>query len=269
VWAWRTGRIQGIAQAEDLVLCLLPFEAAFYAQAAVHAEFVGHPLADEIPLEVDAGAARRALGLAERSTVAILPGSRHAEVARLGADFAATIAWLRAQRRDLQFVAPMASAAVRAQFEQALKRHAGGVEVLVLDGQSHLAMAAADAVLVASGTATLETLLSQRPMVVAYRVAPFTAWLARRLKLMKVSYFSHPNLLAGRHVVPEFFQEQVTPQALGFALLRQLDNPEERRSLARLFAEIHVRLRRNASARAAEAVLSLLVGESAAVAGAT
>jgi lipid-A-disaccharide synthase len=266
VWAWRRGRVHGIARSVDLVLCLLPFEQDFYAEAGVRAEFVGHPLADQIPLTPDRAAARAQLARADRPVVGVLPGSRLGEVTRLGEDFAGTIAWLAARRSELQFVAPMASPAVHARFEEALRRHAPGIAVRLVDGHAQLALAAADVVLVASGTATLETMLSKRAMVVAYRLSALTSWLVRQFKLMKAPHFAQPNLLAGRVVVPELFQEQVTPEALGTALLAQLDDPAGREALARLFTELHLKLRRNASARAAEAILSLIPAPRAAVA---
>jgi lipid-A-disaccharide synthase len=258
VWAWRQGRVRTIAKAEDLVLCLFPFEAQFYERAGVRAEFVGHPLADQIALEPDQRGARRQLGLEDRLTVAVLPGSRAGEVARLGNDFAGAIRWLHAQRPELQFVAPMANGRVRADFEAALRIGAPGIAVHVIDAQAQVALAAADVVLVASGTATLEATLSKRPMVVAYRLGRLTGWLLRRFAVMKAPYFSQPNLLAGRAIVPEFFQEQVTPESLGGALLAQLDDRHGRQALVQQFTDIHLRLRRNASARAAEAILNLL-----------
>lgn len=258
VWAWRRGRVAGIARAVDSVLCLLPFEAEFYTHAGVHAEFVGHPLADQIPLLPDRAGARAALALGERTTVAILPGSRLGEVARLGDPFAAAVRWLHERRPDLQFVAPMANPQVRAKFEEALRRHAGNVPVSVIDGRAQAALAAADAVIVASGTATLETLFSKRPMVVAYRLGALTAWLVRTFKLMKAPFFSQPNLLAGRAVVPEFFQEAVTPEALGGAILAQLEDAPGRAEIERLFTAIHEDMRRGASERAAAAVVDLL-----------
>jgi len=258
VWAWRQGRVRTIAKSEDLVLCLLPFEQQFYQLAGVRAEFVGHPLADQIPLDPDRPAARHELGLEERPTVAVLPGSRVGEVNRLGEDFAGAVGWLAARRPQLQFVAPMANPEVRACFEAALRSKAPQVAVHVTDGHAQVALAAADVVLVASGTATLEATLSKRPMVVAYRLGGLTSWLLRHFGLMKAPFFSQPNLLAGRAVVPELFQEQVTPESLGDALLAQLDDRAGRETLERLFTDIHLRLRRNASARAAEAILSLL-----------
>jgi lipid-A-disaccharide synthase len=258
VWAWRQGRVRSIAESVDLVLCVLPFETAFYASHAVRAVFVGHPLADRVPVYSDPYVARAALGLpAAGPLVAVLPGSRGGEVSKLGPPFAATVAWLAAQRPEVAYVAPMASAAARTAFERALREHAPGVPVTLVDGRAQEAVAASDAVLVASGTATLETALVKRPMVVAYRVAPLTAWLVRDLKLVKTEFFSQPNLLAGRRLVPEYFQEQVRPDVLGPALLEQLDRPD-RAELVAAFGEIHRVLRRDASARAAEAVLELL-----------
>jgi lipid-A-disaccharide synthase len=258
VWAWRPGRVRSIGASVDLVLCLLPFEEQFYAQAGIRAEFVGHPLADLIPENNDRAAARRELGLADRATVAVLPGSRVGEVSRLGDDFAGAIHWLAGRRQELQFVAPMANEAVHGIFHRALERRAAGVEVLLLKGKSHQALAAADVVLVASGTATLETLLTRRPMVVAYRLGMLTAWLLRTFRLMKAPYFSQPNLLAGERIVPELFQEQVSPETLGTELLRELDDSSVRERQERVFGEIHRRLKRNASDRAADAILGLL-----------
>jgi lipid-A-disaccharide synthase len=223
----------------------------------VRAVFVGHPLADRVPLESPAEPARLALGLeASRPTVAVLPGSRRAEVGKLGRPFAATVAWLHARRPELQFVAPMANPAARATFERALAEQAPEVPVRLVDGRAQEALAAADAVLVASGTATLETALTKRPMVVAYRVAPLTSWLLRDLKLMKAEFFAQPNLLAGRRIVPEYFQEQVRAEVLGPAMLEQLERPD-RADLVATYTEIHRTLRRDASARAAEAILEL------------
>jgi lipid-A-disaccharide synthase len=257
VWAWRQGRVTTIGGAVDLVLCVLPFESSFYDAHHVRAVFVGHPLADRVPLESPPAPARQALGLdGDRPVVAVLPGSRRAEVGKLGAPFAATLAWLHARRAGLQFVAPMANPAARLTFEHALAQHAPDVPVTLVDGRAQEALAAADVVLVASGTATLETALIKRPMVVAYRVAPLTSWLLRDLKLMKAEFFAQPNLLAGRRIVPEYFQEDVRPDVLGPALLEQLERPD-RADVVATFAEIHRSLRRDANARAAEAILEL------------
>jgi len=257
VWAWRQGRVREIARACDLVLCLLPFEAEFYARHGVQASFVGHPLADQIPLTVDRAAARAALGIpAGAPLLALLPGSRLGEVERLGEDFLRAARWVRERRPSLEVIAPMASAAVRAVFERQLAR-TDTPGVRLLDAAAQPVLAAADAALVASGTATLETLLSKCPMVVAYRFGALTAFAIRRLGLVKVPYFSQPNLLLGRAFVPEFFQEAATPQALGAAVLEQLESPEHRAELEQLFTEVHRQLRRGGAERAAEAILAL------------
>ena len=259
VWAWRQGRVRGIGEACDRILCLLPFEPPFYERHGIAARFVGHPLADQFPMEPDRGAARAGLGLpAGETVVAVLPGSRMGEVSRLAAPFAGAAAWLAARRPGLRFVAPMVNAAVRARFEAAWAQAAPGVPVQIVDGRSRDVLAAADVVLVASGTATLETLLSKRPMVVAYRLGAVTAFLLQRLGLVKVQHFSQPNLLAGREVVPEFFQDAATPEALGAAVLDWLDSPERVAPLQATFADVHAQLRRGGADLAAEAVFELL-----------
>ena len=278
VWAWRQGRVRTIGKACDLVLCLLPFETDFYAQHGVRAVFVGHPLADQIPLEVDRAEARRALGIDSTATViALLPGSRMGEVERLGADFAAAAAWIAQRNPSVRFVAPMASPRVRAAFERqvaaltsgtgaasasvdasAIMPQSRGVPAItLLDGQAQRALAASDGVIVASGTATLETLLTGRPMVVAYRLSAMTAFLLRSLGLVKVPYFSQPNLLVGRRLVPEFFQEEVSGSALGAALLHEIENPQHVAELTREFRTVHEVLRRGGAERAAAAILEL------------
>jgi lipid-A-disaccharide synthase len=258
VWAWRQGRVRTIGRCCDLVLCLLPFETDFYARHGVRAEFVGHPLADEIALSVDRGAARRALGLDTQAPyIALLPGSRLGEVSRLAAPFAAAAAHIAAARPACRFVAPMASAPARALFAAAIAQVPGVPAIRLLDGQAQQALAAADAALVASGTATLETLLTGRPMVVAYRVSAITAFLLRTVGLVKVPYFSQPNLLAGRALVPEFFQEAVQGAALGDALLGELEDPQHVAELLGEFTRIHQLLRRGGADRAAQAILDL------------
>jgi lipid-A-disaccharide synthase len=259
VWAWRQGRVANIARAVDLVLCLLPFERQFYRDHAIRAEFVGHPLADQIALEVDRGAARSRLGLAaDARVVAVLPGSRRGEVERLGGDFAETLTWLKRRRPEMQFIAPMANPAVRQIFARALARRAPDIPVKLLDGEAQLALAAADVALVASGTATLETTLTGRAMVVAYRLGWLTSFVLRRLGLMKAPFFAQPNLLAGRRIVPELFGPEVTPERLGTELLGFMDDRQRVAELERVFSDIHVQLRRGASDRAAEAVLALI-----------
>lgn len=258
VWAWRRGRAARMARFLDLVLCLLPFERAVYDQAGLRAIFVGHPLADQLPIVPDLAGARRDLGIApEARVVAILPGSRAGEVARLADDFAGTAAWLAARRPGLVFVAALASTDTRSAFEAALGRSAPGVDVRLVEGRTQAVLTAADVVLVASGTATLETLLCKRPMVVAYRLGGLTAFLLRGLGLLKVPFFSQPNLLAGRQVVPELAQGDVAPPRMGQEIERWLDAPEEVRALQLLFADLHGQLRRDASGQAADAILAL------------
>ena len=259
VWAWRQGRARSIHQAVDLVLCLLPFEKRFYDEHGMRAEFVGHPLADAIPLEPDRPAARQRLGLSHGvPVVALLPGSRRGEVTRLAQDFARTVCWLADQRSELIFIAPMANAAVREIFSQTLKLLAPQVKVQFIDGQAQTVLIAADVVLVASGTASLEAALCKRPMVVVYRLGALTAWLLRRLGLIKVKFFAQPNLLADRRVVGEYFQDQIVPESIGAELLMWLDDAERRSDLEREFSRIHADLRRDAGRRAAQAILALL-----------
>jgi lipid-A-disaccharide synthase len=261
VWAWRPGRVRRIARCCDLVLCLLPFEPKFYRSHAVRAEFVGHPLADQIPLVPDRAAARAALGLdAQLPALALLPGSRLGEVQRLADPFIATAIELSRRRPGLQLIAPMANAAVRAEFERALaaRPDAARLKLQILDGQARGALTAADAALVTSGTATLEALLCRCPMVVAYRVGVVTALLLRTLRLVRLPYFSLPNLLAGQALAPEFLQEAVTSGNLAGAIERALDDVARREYLQREFLKVHQSLRAGGAARAAEAVLQLL-----------
>jgi lipid-A-disaccharide synthase len=270
VWAWRQRRVRSMHESVDLVLCLLPFEKRFYDDQGLRAEFVGHPLADAIPLIVDRAAARAQLAIAPGAeVVALLPGSRRGEVTRLGADFAATVRLLARRRPGLQFLAPMANPGVRAIFAEALAQGAAEVPVQLLDGSAQTALAAADVVLVASGTASLEAALSKRPMVVVYRLGAMTAWVLRRLKLVKAKYFAQPNLLADRRVVSEYFQEEIVPERISAELLMWLDEPIRRRELEEVFTHIHAGLRRGGSASAALAILSLLDSRPAAQAPAT
>ena len=259
VWAWRQGRARSMHESVDLVLCLLPFEKRFYDEHDMRAEFVGHPLADAIPMTVDRGDARRALNIeASAQVVALLPGSRRGEVARLAQDFAATARWLATQRPHLVFIAPMASAATRQIFAKGMQQHAPLLNVRLIDGQAQTALIAADVVMVASGTASLEAALCKRPMVVVYRLGAMTAWILRRLNLVKAKFFAQPNLLADRRVVGEYFQEQIVPESIGAELLMWLDDAERRSDLEREFSRIHADLRRGAGIRAAQAIVALL-----------
>ncbi|MCG8910231.1 lipid-A-disaccharide synthase [Pseudomonas sp. DP-17] len=252
VWAWRQKRVLKIKQACDLMLALFPFEARFYEEHAVPVRFVGHPLANTIPLEADRIGARERLGLPQDAcVVALLPGSRGGEVGKLGALFLDTARRLLQDRPELRFVLPCASPERRVQIEEMLAGR--DLPVQLLDGASHEALAACNAVLIASGTATLEALLYKRPMVVAYKVAPMTYRILKRL--VKSPYISLPNLLAGRLLVPELIQDAATPDALGATLLPLLDDGSVQ---TESFDAIHRALRQDASAQAAEAVLALV-----------
>ena len=253
VWAWRQKRVFKIKQACDLMLCLLPFEAQFYREHQVPVHFVGHPLADSIDLEHDRNAARQQLQLDSTAPlVALMPGSRGGEVARLGALFLQTARLLHQRQPELRFVLPAANALRRVQLEALLADFAD-VPVTLLDGQSQLALQACDAVLIASGTATLEAMLFKRPMVVAYRLAGLTY---RILKLMvKSRYFALPNLLAGEALVPEFIQHAATAENLAGAIEQQLVDGSRQ---TERFLELHKHMRLDASSEAAKAVLALL-----------
>jgi lipid-A-disaccharide synthase len=259
VWAWRQGRARSIHEAVDLVLCLLPFEKRFYDEHGMRAEFVGHPLADAIPMTVDRAAARRSLDIdATAPLVALLPGSRRGEVSRLSQDFAATARWLAEQRPQMLFIAPMASAAAREIFSRAMEQHAPGLPLRLIDGQAQTALIAANVVLVASGTASLEAALCKRPMVVVYRLGKMTVWILKQLNLVKTKFFAQPNLLADRRVVGEYFQDDIVPQSIGAELLMWLDDADRRSALEQEFARIHADLRRDAGTRAAQAIALLL-----------
>ncbi|MCF5053190.1 lipid-A-disaccharide synthase [Pseudomonas syringae] len=251
VWAWRQKRVLKIREGCDLMLTLLPFEARFYEEKGVPVRFVGHTLADTIPLQADRAAARAELGLPDGPLVALMPGSRGGEVGRLGSVFFDAAERLLALKPGVRFVLPCASPQRRAQIETLLEGR--NLPLSLLDGQSHLALAACDAVLIASGTATLEALLYKRPMVVAYCLAPLTFWILKRM--VKSPYISLPNLLAQRLLVPELLQDDATPEALAQTLLPLIDGGEEQ---TRGFDEIHRTLRRDASNQAADAVLSLI-----------
>jgi lipid-A-disaccharide synthase len=225
----------------------------------VGAQFVGHPLADQIPLQPDRGAARAALGLSSQATVlALLPGSRVGEVKRLSAPFLRTAALLVARRPGLQVIVPTAGPAARREFARALGEMQPPLTVRILDGQARSALTAADAALVASGTATLEALLCRCPMVVAYRFAAGTALLLRALRMFRLPYFSLPNLLAGEPLAPEFLQEAVQPGPMAHALTQLLDDAPRREYLQQRFQSIHESLRQDGAALAAAAVLQLL-----------
>ena len=256
VWAWRQKRIIKIANSVDLMLTLLPFEARFYEEHKVPVTFVGHPLADDIPLDTDKAEARNKLGLSEQGKlIALMPGSRGGEVKLLGPVFWQAAQWLQARYPEIQFVVPAANAQRRQQIEVQLAEQ-GDLPLTLIDGQSHEAMAAADAVLMASGTTTLEAMLLKRPMVVAYKLAALSFAIISRM--VKSKYFSLPNLLADKPLVPELLQKQVTPEALGETLLGYLQQNEQAQQMTDAFYELHHQLRCDASEKAAQAVLALI-----------
>ena len=257
VWAWRRYRMRGIARAVDCMLTLFPFEKAFYQQYQVPVCYVGHPLANQIPMTVDHRGARQSLGLpAQGQVVALLPGSRMQEIRRLAPTMLSTARWLLARRTDLWFVMPVANAPARAYLESLRRSLGADLPITLLDGQARMAMAGADVVLVASGTATLEALLLKRPMVITYRTARLTYYLAKAM--VSVNHVGLPNLLAGRSIVPELLQGAANPDMLGAAVLDWLERPERQTALQAEFDRIHSILRRDADSRAAEAVLELL-----------
>ena len=258
VWAWRQYRVRKIARSVDAMLTLFPFEADFYRAHGVPVTFVGHPLAESIPERTDPHIARRELDLrGEGPVLALLPGSRLGEINRLGRDFLMAAVQLSDSFPGLRVIAPMAGSAARAAFEAQWREVAPQLTLHLFDGRSHEVMAAADAVLLASGTAALEAMLLKRPMVVAYRLAGLTYALLRHLKLMKVSSYSLPNLLAKSPVVPELIQDAVTPRALAQAVRPLLLDAGSRDVQLKAFDTIHRQLRAGGNAKAADAVIEL------------
>jgi lipid-A-disaccharide synthase len=261
VWAWRQSRVRSIRRSVDLVLCLLPFETQFYTAHGVKARFIGHPLADAIPLEVSAPEARERLGLpTDKPIVAVLPGSRRNEVTTLARPFMETVGWLKARRPALEAAVGLVSESIGEVFRATVADVEAAHTAHLFTGRTREVMAAADVVLTASGTASLETLLVRRPMVVAYRIVPVTYWLYRRLGVAKLPNFSLPNLLAGRTLVPEFVQAQVRAEVLGPAVERFLDGDPLDPDWYDAFGRIHEQLRRGGSGAAAREVLELVRG---------
>lgn len=254
VWAWRQRRVAKIAAAVDKVLCLLPFERSFLVDHGIAADFVGHPMADTTPVSPDMGAARTATGVAGSPVVAVLPGSRMSEVSRLGPVFVAAAEIIRSSFPEVEFVAPMATADIRACFQRCLD-DAGCDRFILTDGGAEAVISAADVVLLASGTATLQTALLGRPMVVAYRLARVTYAIARVFDLVKVPFVSLPNLLTDEPLVPEFIQQDATPENVAGAVSELLSDPERRAVIASEFQSLRTKLARGADVRAASAVI--------------
>ncbi len=258
VWAWRKGRVRTVGSAADMVLCMFPFEPALYRTIDIQARYIGHPIADEIPDRSDKGVARTALGLDPNNPcIAILPGSRRSEIERLAPHLLGAAELLARRDPELQFIAPMAGRSVRDLFESALDRH-GSVECKRIDGQARSAIAAADLVLCASGTATMETMLINRPMVVVYRFNPTTYAIARGLRLVKSRFIAMPNILAGEELVPELEQHEVTAERIAAQAMALLDDPGRCTVIAQKFSALHATLRNDASEAAANCIQTLI-----------
>jgi lipid-A-disaccharide synthase len=257
VWAWRQKRIFKIAKSVDLMLTLFPFEARFYEEHQVPVAFVGHPLADRIPMEPDTRAARESLGLElDKPVLAVLPGSRGGEVERLGTLFLEASRWLQARRPDIQLVIPCVNRDRERQIQGLVESLEVKLPVTLVRGRSREVMAASDVVLLASGTATLEAMLLKKPMVVGYRLSNFSYKLLSRL--VKVPWVALPNLLAQKPLVPELLQDDATPERLGAAVLERLEHEQERADLKQAFTELHKSLKQDADERAAIAISQLL-----------
>ncbi|MDC9612594.1 lipid-A-disaccharide synthase [Xenorhabdus khoisanae] len=256
VWAWRHKRVFKIGRSTDLVLAFLPFEKAFYDRFNVPCRFIGHTMADAMPLQADKVAAREFLGVPLNThCLAVLPGSRNAEVEILSADFLKTVQLLRKELPDLHVLVPLVNAKRREQFQRIKDEIAPDLPIHLLDGKAREAMIASDATLLASGTAALECMLAKCPMVVGYRMKPFTFWLAKRL--VKTPYVSLPNLLAGKALVKELLQDECEPQALSQALLPLLQGGADVEALKQTFLHLHESIRCDADEQAAQAVLEL------------
>ncbi len=260
IWAWRADRVEKIRRSVDHVLCIFPFEPALLAAHGIAATYVGHPLANVIPLQPDRAAARRALGLRDDSTVvAILPGSRKSEIQYLAQRFFAAAALIRKAQPAIQFVVP-AIPALKAAIERIADETGMRAHLQILDGQSHTALAACDLTLIASGTATLEAALFKRPMVIAYNMNWLSWQIMRRKKLQP--WVGLPNILCRDFVVPELLQDQATPEALAGAVLQWVEAkssaPDKIAAVEQRFAALHTELRRDTSTLATDAIQQIL-----------
>ena len=258
VWAWRPGRVRKIERATDLVLCLFPFEPAFFKDHGVSAAYVGHPMADQVSPDNDPASARTRLGLdPAATTIALLPGSRIGEVSRLAEPMIEAARILTSRRPGLQFVSAMANENVRTIFRETMDR-LDFTDIALVEHDPRTVIASSDAVMCASGTATLETMLVNRPMAVAYRISPSTYQLVKKLGLVKPQFFALPNILAGAALVPELIQHEATSDRLAGEIDKWLEDENSRTALRKRFLELHDLLRCDASKRAAEAVCGLL-----------
>lgn len=257
VWASRRGRIKRIARSVDHMLVIFPFEEQIYKDAGIPVTYVGHPLAQVIPMVPDVAGAKTALGLAQdRRVVTLMPGSRSSELRHNTPGFLKAAKILSAREPGLQFVVPMAGEKQRDLFEQVRAEIGVELDIKVVLGQSHAAMAAADAVLVASGTASLEVALHKKPMVISYKVVWASYPLMRMLTYLP--WIGLPNILEGEQVVPELLQYAATPEALADALWQQMDDPALQERLRQRFTDLHHRLLRDTAQESAQAVMQFL-----------
>lgn len=256
VWAWRSNRVQKMKGNIDLMLTLFPFEALFYKRHNIPVEFVGHPLADVVPIQSDQQAARVELGLPQgKPILAILPGSRGSEIKYLASEFILAAGRLQSEQSDLVLVAPMVNDRIEQAFRDKLNELAPRLDIHIIKGQSRTAMAASDAILMASGTAVLEGMFVGRPMVAAGKMSALTVWLLRKSGTLKVKYFTLPNNLANEELVPELIQENVTVDNIVHTVRRMMKLPEaEKQALLSRFSQLHVKLRKDASATAAKVI---------------
>ncbi len=258
VWAWREGRVRTIRRSVDKVLCLLPFEPEFLRNHAIDGDFVGHPLASEIAVEPDRENARRALSLPSGRVVLLLPGSRRGELKRLGEPFIETAIWLARRDSGLSFIAALASDETEELFREQMNGFSDVPPIQIVRNATHAAMSAADVILVASGTAALEAALHQRPMAVAYRLNSLTYGFLKFFRILKITNYSLPNLLAGKAIVPEFVQTRATAELMGPCVKSLFDHPERSAEQRSEFAKLHAKLAYDANERAADALLATL-----------
>jgi len=275
IWAWREGRAKTIKRSADLVLCLFPMEPPIYAKYDMPAKFIGHPMADTFEMTPDQGAARAALGLeAIGRQMAVLPGSRLGEIARLGGVFMEAAARVRRKHPDVSVVTPMANSACRDAFQKLIDTLPAAGEgqadavterewaelrsrTSMVDGRAHEVMKAADVLLLASGTAALEGMLAKRPMVVAYKIAPLTHFIVKKLGILKINRYSLPNILAGEPIVKELMQDDCTAEAIAAEMCRLLEDGTAQSQIVPRFTQLHEMLRGGGSQAAADAVAAL------------
>lgn len=260
VWAWRQKRVFKIARAVDLMLTLFPFEAKFYKAHHIAVRFVGHPLADLIPIKIDKNLARQTLNQSvEGKIVALLPGSRGGEIAYIGQSFLEAADWLYRHDPDIRFLLPYVNEDRKSQLESLILNYPAKLPITLVNGQSRDVMAASDVVVLASGTATLEAMLLKRPMVVAYKVSRITHYIMKRL--LKAPFISLPNLLANKELVPELIQERAQADLIGQSVLDRLDESKSKEMQSK-FESMHLELKRDASEQAADAIVNLLEASS-------